>query len=185
MPTILLFHSVLGRRPVEFGLADEWRAAGHDVTLPDLFDGRVAESYDDGFAILQDLGVETVAARAVAAAEPLPADTVLAGVSMGAGMAAQVWATRPHTAGVLFLAGPAPWPATVGRTSVQVHAARPDPFDDEAVFEAWEADNPGVHLEVFRYDGVGHYFLDNSLADFDATADRLCRQRCREFLAGF
>ena len=39
MGHVLLFHSVLGLRPVERGLADEWRAAGHEVTLPDLYDG--------------------------------------------------------------------------------------------------------------------------------------------------
>ena len=132
MANIILYHSVLGRRPAELGLADEWRAAGHHVVAPDLFDGRSAESYDGGFAIMNEIGIDTVAARALAAAEALPPDAVLAGVSMGAGMAARAWATGRRPSGVLFLAGPAEWPAHgAADVPVQMHAARPEPFDDE------------------------------------------------------
>ena len=182
MVHVLLFHSVLGLRPVELGLADHWRAAGHHVSTPDLFEGRTAETYDDGFAILGDIGLQTVAARALAAAEGLPRDSVLAGVSMGAGMAARVWARRPETRGVLFLAGPAPWPDTVPGTPVQMHAARPEPFDEEEVFDDWRAGNPGARLEEFRYDGAGHHFLDPSLANHAPEAGAACRERCLAFL---
>lgn len=182
MPDILLYHSVLGLRPVELELADEWRSAGHSVATPDLFDGRTAETYDDGFVILQDIGLQTVAERALHAADQQPETIIRAGVSMGASMAARAWAKKPDTKGVLFIAGPAPWPEEVSGTPVQLHAARPEPFDEEEVFEEWYSENPGAHLEVFRYDDVGHYFLDASLPDYSETASDECRERCRSFL---
>lgn len=183
MADILLFHSVLGLRPVELDLADQWRRAGHGVVTPDLFNGRAAKTYDEGFAILEDIGLRNVQDRALDAANGRSDSLVLAGVSMGAGMAARVWATKPNASGVLFLAGPAPWPDTVPGTPVQLHAARPEPFDDETVFEEWFAVNPGAKLEAYRYDDVGHYFLDSTLPDFSELASKACRQRCLEFLA--
>lgn len=184
MADVLLFHSVLGLRPVEHELAEEWRRAGHVVTIPDLFDGRTAETYEDGFAILKDIGLQTVAERALLAADQQRENVVLAGVSMGAGMAARAWAKTPNAKGVLFIAGAAPWPERSMGTPVQLHAARPEPFDEEEVFDEWYAANPGAKLEVYRYDNVGHYFLDASLPDYSATASKECRDRCRSFLNG-
>jgi dienelactone hydrolase len=182
MAEILLFHSVLGLRPVELELAEEWRSAGHDVVTPDLFDGRTAETYNAGFVILEDIGLQTVVERAVQAAEKQSDNVVLAGVSMGAGMAARAWAKKTDASGVLFVAGPAPWPEKVADTPVQMHAARPEPFDAEEVFNQWRTENPGVKLEEYRYDGVGHYFLDSSLPDYSETASNECRRRCIAFL---
>ncbi|MDX8355591.1 dienelactone hydrolase family protein [Cognatiyoonia sp. IB215182] len=183
MASIILYHSVLGLRPVEKALAAEWRNAGHAVATPDLFDGRTAETYDGGFAILNDIGLKTVTERALAAADEQPDNLVLAGVSMGAGMASRAWSAKPGASGVLFIAGPAPWPEMVSGTPVQMHAARPEPFDGEEVFDEWRSENPGARLEEFRYDDVGHYFLDASLPDYSEAASKACRQRCLEFLA--
>jgi len=41
MTTVVLFHSVLGVRRGELDAADRLRAGGHDVLVPDLYDGRV------------------------------------------------------------------------------------------------------------------------------------------------
>jgi dienelactone hydrolase len=184
MAHILLLHSVLGLRAVEHGLAAEWRAAGHDVTLPDLYAGHSAESYDAGFALLDRIGLDTVTARALAAARPLPRAPVLAGISMGAGLAARAWADRPDASAILFLCGPGPWPANAARgTPVEMHAARPDPFDDEATITRWQADNPGAALALHRYDGAGHFFLDPTLPDHDAGASRRCRAAIARVLA--
>lgn len=184
MPPILLFHCVLGLRQLERGLADEWRKDDHEVILPDLYEGRTAESYDDGFAIMNDIGLDGLRERAAKAVQAAPEDSVLAGISLGGAMAAHVWRSRPETRGVLFLAGPGDWPGDHAKgTPVQMHAARPDPFDDEEVFTGWQAKDPGADLECFRYDGVGHLFLDRSLSDFNADAAAVCRSRCRKFLA--
>jgi dienelactone hydrolase len=37
MASIILFHSVYGLRHVEHAAAQRFRAAGHDVFVPDLF----------------------------------------------------------------------------------------------------------------------------------------------------
>ncbi|MEL6362327.1 MAG: hypothetical protein AAFR21_14715 [Pseudomonadota bacterium] len=122
MAEILLYHSVLGLRLVELELADQWRSAGHTVMTPDLFGGRTAETYDEGFATLNDIGLQTVVERALKAADQEPKTVVLAGVSMGAGMAAQAWARKPDARGVLFIAGPGDQP----------HLSGPDAFANVA-----------------------------------------------------
>jgi dienelactone hydrolase len=38
--TVVLFHSVCGLRPAVRAAADRIRATGHEVAVPDLFDGR-------------------------------------------------------------------------------------------------------------------------------------------------
>ena len=115
MATILLFHSVLGLRDAEAALAARFRAAGHEVVLPDLYGGQRSNDYDRGFAIRDRVGWGTMIARAQAAAAPLPPETVLAGVSLGAQVAGEVWASRPETAGVLLLHGPCENPARCAR----------------------------------------------------------------------
>jgi dienelactone hydrolase len=67
---------------------------------------------------------------------------------------------------------------------VQAHIARPDPFDPEEVFAEWVATNPGTALDLRRYDGAGHYFLDPALPDFHETAARDARTAMLQFLAG-
>jgi dienelactone hydrolase len=61
---VALFHSVYGRRPAVLAAADRLRAAGHAVTAPDLYSGRVAATVDDGFALCDQIGWETIMGRA-------------------------------------------------------------------------------------------------------------------------
>lgn len=185
MATILLFHSVLGLREVERAAADRLRQAGHAVVAPDLFDGATAEGYDEGFAILDRLGMPAVLASAEAAAAALPPEAVLAGLSMGGGVAAHLWARRPEAAGVLLLHGIAEAPPTPRpMLPVQVHLAEPDPFEDETFVVDWAgaAARAGIALEIFRYPGAGHLFTDPSLPDHHADAAALVWRRVAAFL---
>jgi dienelactone hydrolase len=185
MAHIVLFHSILGLRSIERDLAREWEEWGHTVTLPDLYGGLRAQDYDAGFAIYRDVGGDTVRARAMSAAEALPQDAVLAGVSMGAGLVGGLWGDRLRSKGALLIAGAAPWsPELRSGIPVQSHIARPDPFDDEEFFADWVEMNPGAALDLHRYDDVGHYFLDPSLSDYGEKAARDCRAAMLEFLAG-
>jgi dienelactone hydrolase len=184
MPHIVLFHSILGLRPIEQDLAREWEGAGHTVTLPDLFEGRSVEDYDAGFALHDEIGHAVIADRARAAVEDAPDDAILAGVSMGAGLLAYSWGERPASRGTLLIAGAASWaPGLRPGLPVQAHIARPDPFDDEEYFADWAETASGVELDLHRYDGVGHYFLDPSLPDFDETAAQASRAAMLDFLA--
>ena len=174
---------ILGLRPAEREIAAAFEADGHRVALPDLYGGRMADTYDEGFRLNEEIGQESIAARARAALQRAPEDAVLAGVSFGAFLVGRFWGERPHMPGALLLAGPAPWmePRRPG-LPVSAHIARPDPFDEEQVFTDWAGESGGIVLELHRYDGVGHYFLDRSLPDHDSAAAALCLERCRAFL---
>lgn len=185
MPHVVLFHSILGLRAAERDLAAALEADGHVVTLPDLYEGQTTEDYEDGFRLKEATGEASIMDRARAALGKAPEDAVLAGVSYGAYLVGQLWGERPRMPGALLIAGGAGWAPTLRRgLPVQAHVARPDPFDEESFFVAWEGANPGVALEFCRYDGVGHYFLDPNLPDFDRDSAQLCLARSRQFLAG-
>ncbi|MEK8105455.1 hypothetical protein NKG94_10475 [Micromonospora sp. M12] len=87
----MLFHSVYGLRPAVRAAADRLRAAGHQVVTPDLYGVPASDSVEEGFAVLDKIGQEAVLDRARAALRDLPPETVLAGVSMGAGVAGRCW----------------------------------------------------------------------------------------------
>jgi dienelactone hydrolase len=72
---------------VELRAADHLRAAGHEVVTPDLYAGRTASTLDEGFRLKDHrIGWATIEQRVRQAMQNLPADTVLAGISMGAGV---------------------------------------------------------------------------------------------------
>jgi dienelactone hydrolase len=187
MATVFLCHSVYGLRDLEREAAARLRAAGHQVLTPDLYDGRTAETVEAGFALRDAAGWDVVVARAAEAAEVLPAETVLAGFSMGAAAAAALWPERPATAGLLLLHGLVGLPDQVrpGLT-VQLHLADPDPWEDEDFVAEWTADarTAGLALETFRYPGVGHLFADRTLPDYDEAAAEAMWPRVLDFLNG-
>jgi dienelactone hydrolase len=182
---IALFHSVLGLRPVELGLAGRLREAGHRVVTPDLYGGRTAPTLDAGFALKGAVGWETITRRARDAVHDLPAETVLVGVSMGAGVVETVLPHRPGTACVLLLHALGALPAgSRAGLPVQVHVADPDPIAPPAQVAAWltAATRSGADAEVFRYPGIGHFYTDADGPDHDEPAAALTWQRVSEFL---
>ncbi|WP_410568374.1 dienelactone hydrolase family protein [Amycolatopsis sp. cmx-4-61] len=186
MTDIVVFHSVLGLRPVELGFADRLRAAGHRVTTPDLFDGRTASTLDDGFALKDAVGWETITRRAHDAVRDLPAKTVLVGVSMGAGVVETVLPHRPAAAGVLFLHALGALPARAG-LPVQVHVADPDPIAPPAQVAAWReaAAKSGADARVYTYPGIGHFYTDAAGPEYNAAAAELTWDRVAAFLSDF
>lgn len=183
MATVLFFHSVLGLRPIESEIAAVLESDGHQVMLPDLYDGRSVDDYHGGFALKNQIGEEFINARAADAVDRSPDDVVFSGVSLGAFLIGQFWERRPKSRGAFLIAGGPPWmsPRWEGYP-VSAHIARPDPFDDEVVFEEWDRAAGSVSLDLHRYDGVGHYFLDRSLQDYNQPAAELCIERFRSFL---
>ena len=165
---IVVFHSVFGRRPVEARAAARLRAAGHDVAVPDLFDGQTAATHDNGFAIVERVGWDTVVRRAV---DAVPPGAVLMGFSMGAGVIEAV--ARQDTPAVLLFHAPARVPAGV---PAQLHVADPDVFAPPEVVAT-------LAYPVFTYPGVGHFFTDEDLPDHDAAAADLAWRRAIAFLS--
>ncbi|MFG3556071.1 dienelactone hydrolase family protein [Micromonospora sp. NPDC047557] len=186
MRHVVLFHSVYGLRPAVRAAADRLRAAGHQVTTPDLYGVPAADTVEDGFALLDKIGHEVVLDRARAAVRDLPPRTVLAGFSMGAGVAGALLAERPDAAGLLLLhgTGGAPDTARPG-LPVQLHVADPDPYDAPDEVDEWQRtmSDAGADLTVFRYPGAGHLFTDPDLTEYAPDAAAQVWPRVLAFLA--
>src|SRR5437763_1858557 len=113
--------------------------SGHEVLTPDLYAGQTASTLDEGFRLKDHrIGWATIEQRAHQAVHDLPADTVLAGISIGAGVVSTLLPHRPDTAGVLLLHGLAAIPPTArGGLPVQLHVADADEFAPPADVSTW------------------------------------------------
>lgn len=183
MVHVLLFHHAQGRTDGVLAFADELRAAGHEVTVPDLFDGRTFPTVESGVAHVEALGFGTVVDAGVAAADGLPEDLVYAGFSLGVMPAQRLAQQRPGARGALLYHGAIPaghfgdgWPEGV---PLQAHVMRDDAWGEPKVVEALVRDAGG---ELFLYDGDAHLFTDRSLDAYDAAAAAAVMERTLAFL---
>ena len=192
MAEVVLFHHVQGLTDGVRAFADQLRAGGHTVHTPDLFDGQLPATIDDGIALVGSIGDETIDERVGRAIAGLPDGLVYAGFSFGGGVAQRLAQTRPGARGALlyesFVSLTAPWafgPWPDGLTA-QVHGMERDPFfalegDLDAAREL--AEKVGAdRVEVFVYPGDKHLFTDSSLPSYDADATGEVLARSREFL---
>ncbi len=187
MAEMLLFHHAHGLTTGLEDFAGTLRDAGHTVHTPDLFEGRVFDSLDDGLDYAGALGFDALMRRGADAAAVLPPGLVYLGFSLGV-MPAQLLAqTRGGARGALLLHSCLPagefggWPAGV---PVQIHAMEEDPFfagegDLEA---ARDLTGTAAGAELFLYPGGGHLFADRSLPSYDAAATALLTRRVLSFL---
>jgi len=172
--TVILFHSALGLRPAVGRFADRLREAGHVVHTPDLYDGRVFDSLEEGVAY-RDLigGVPALVGRAKKATEGLSAAAVYAGFSLGAAAAQMLALGRPGARGLVLMHGVIPpeylgvktWPGI----SVQIHHAEADPWVEAAEVDGLRAlvEAAGQTCAVFTYRGSAHLFADDDCPDYD------------------
>ncbi|MCO8305897.1 dienelactone hydrolase family protein [Streptomyces hygroscopicus] len=173
--TIVLFHSAYGLRPAVQEAADRLRAAGHEVVVPDLYEGQTADTVEDGMVIKERIGRDELLKRAVTAAAPY-ADRglVYAGFSLGGSLAQNLALADDKARGLLLLHGTSDIAddATADELPVQLHVADPDPFEPHDWLNAWylRMRRAGADVEVFRYPGAGHIFTDPELPDYDKEA---------------
>lgn len=190
MVDILVFHHAQGLTPGMQTFADDLRDAGHNVHMPDQFEGRTFESIEEGLGFINKAGFEEMRERGVRVADGLPADLVYAGFSFGVLPAQKLAQTRPGARGALFfysclpVSGEwafGPWPHTV---PVQIHGMDKDPvFVGEGDVEAArEIVATAPDAELFLYPGDQHYFADSSLPSYDAEATTLLMKRVLAFL---
>ncbi len=188
MTDVILFHHAQGLTDGVREFAGQLRAAGHHVTVPDLYDGATFETLDDGIGHAQRVGFDTILERGRLAAAGLPDDIVYAGFSLGVLPAQMLAQTRPGAKGALLFHAcvPAsefgcPWPQGV---PVQIHAMEAD-----ALFVA-EGDLDAARdlvkrvagAELLLYPGGQHLFTDNSLPAYEESAATLLMQRVLSFL---
>ncbi len=190
MAEVLIFHHAQGLTPGMRAFADELRAAGHTVHLPDLFEGRIFESIEEGLAYVGEVGFDEMRERGVRLAETLPQGLVYAGFSFGVLPAQKLAQTRPGARGALLfyscipISGQwsfGPWPQ---RVPVQVHGMDNDPIfvGEGDIDAARELVEKAEDAALFLYPGDQHYFADSSLPSYDAEATKLLTQRVLSFL---
>ncbi|WP_084958709.1 dienelactone hydrolase family protein [Thermoactinospora rubra] len=188
MARILLLHSQYGLRPAVRQAADRLRAAGHEVHVPDLYDGRVAGTFEDGIKIKEEIGRDELLKRAVAAAAPLSAaGLVYAGFSLGGALAQNLALADDNARGLLLLHGTSDLAddASADGLPVQLHVADPDTHESVDWQNAWylRMRRAGAEVEVFRYPGAGHLFTDPDLPDHDPEAADRAWRIALDFLA--
>ncbi len=190
MAEVLLFHHALGLTPGVRAFADDLRTAGHIVHTPDLFDGRIFQSIDEGLTYIGGTGFEVMRERGVRIADELPGDLVYAGFSFGVLPAQKLAQTRKGARGALLFYSCLPisgewafgaWPVGV---PVQIHG-----MDSDSIFvgegdidAAREIVEKAEDAELFLYPGDQHYFADSSLASYDPDATLLLTSRVLKFL---
>jgi dienelactone hydrolase len=194
MAEIVLFHHAQGLTDGVRAFAETLREAGHTVHLPDVYEGNVYDSIDEGIGYARTTGFGAVKDRAVAAAEKLGEGAlgnglVFAGFSLGVMPAQQLAQTSPAARGALFLHGCLPvaefgeaWPAGV---PVQVHGMDEDPWfteEDGDLDSAKALVASTSEAELFLYPGKQHLFTDSSLPDYDEAAATLLMSRVLDFL---
>ncbi|MER5967636.1 dienelactone hydrolase family protein [Streptomyces sp. NPDC002057] len=172
---IMLFHSVYGLRPAVRDAADRLRAAGHQVWVPDLFDGWTTGSVEEGMAKRDEIGKDELLKRAILAAAPYSErGLVYAGFSFGASVAQTLALGDEKARGLLLLHGTSDLApnVSVDELPVQLHVAEPDPFETDDWLSAWylQMRRAGADVEVYRYRGAGHLYTDPELPDWDAEA---------------
>jgi dienelactone hydrolase len=186
MADILLFHHAQGLTPGVHAFADDLRAAGHTVHVPDFYDGRTFATVDEGVDHARSLGFGAVVDRAVATADDLPEDLVYAGFSLGVMAAQRLAQTRPGARGAVLIDAAAPaeefgtWPDGL---RAQIHGMDADPWfgEEDRAAAAGLAERDGV--ELFLYPGDAHLFADSSLPSYDEEAAGLLKERVLAFLA--
>ena len=188
MTDVILFHHAQGLTQGVRDFADQLRAAGHSVTVPDLYGGKTFASNEEGVGYAQETGFETIIERGQAAAEALPADIVYAGFSLGVLPAQKLAQTRAGPKGALLFESCVPvsefgseWPPGV---PVQIHGMDSDAFfaEEGDLDAAKDLVAKAKDAELFLYPGDRHLFADSSLASYDEAAATLLRQRVLEFL---
>ena len=184
----MLLHSVYGLRPAVQAAADRLRSAGHRVLVPDLFEGRTAESVEEGLEIREEIGRDELLRRAIScAAERADSGLVYAGLSLGGSLAQTIALKDERAKGLLLLHGTADLEdgTTAEGLPVQLHVADPDPFETHDWLNVWylRMRRAGADVEIFRYPGAGHLYTDPELPDYDAEAAERTWAAALDFLA--
>jgi dienelactone hydrolase len=181
---LVLFHHAQGLTAGCLTFADEFRAAGHVVHTPDLYDGKLFTELDEGIGDAEKVGFDTIIERGRLAAEDLPSEVVYAGFSLGVLPAQMLAQTRPGARGALLMHAAIPtsefgrpWPEGL---PLQIHTMEDDELGDVDIARQLDEEIEGA--ELFLYPGDRHLFTDSSLPSHDEGATTLLKRRALNFL---
>jgi len=181
---VILFHHAQGLTDGVADFAQRLRDAGHDVVVPDLYDGLTFDTIDAGVAHAEKTGFDTIIERGERAADAMPPNTVYAGFSLGTLPAQKLAQTRSGALGALLFHGGVPaamfgsdWPATV---ALQLHVTAEDEWIELLEVEQL-AEDAGA-AELFIYPGSAHLVADPSLGEYDEEIAELILARAIAFL---
>lgn len=186
MATVFLLHSAIGLRPGVVLLAEGLAARGHEIVLPDYYEGLVFADEAAGVAHRDEVGPRVLFDRVLHAADGAPPDAALMGLSLGAAFAQRLAGSRPEARGVVLLHHVTRPRSGWSGQPVQVHRYAEDPWIVPADVEALcrVVTDSGASFEDHVVPGKGHLFTDPDLPDHDAAAtlavvehvDRLLRR---------
>ena len=136
MAEVVVFHHVQGLTEGVVAIADIFRANGHRVSTPDLFDGRTFDRIEDGIEFVEELGEELGVKRGLETASELSGRLIYCGFSLGTQPAQMLAQTATKATGALLFHGffppnvfAAEWPDSV---DLQVHYMTDDKWCDNA-----------------------------------------------------
>ena len=189
MTEVVLFHHVQGLTDGVAAFAEDLRAGGHTVHVPDLFDGHTFGSIEDGFAYTKSLAAGTIDERIEAAVEGLPDGLVYAGISYGVPRALDLTVNRPGAKALVMLesampvAGEDAFGPFPDGVPVQIHGGEGDEyFQEDKEYADQAVEVLGDRVELFVYPVQQHLFTDRSLPSYDAESAALVTQRILAFL---
>ena len=187
--TVVLFHSALGLNDAVLAFAESLRSNGHTVHVPDLFDGDVFTSLDDGVRKRDEVGIPLLSQRAAESVKDMPSGTVYAGFSMGAASAQYLAGAVPGAGGAILMHAALPneligiqqWP----KVPVQIHFSVEDPWvqRDHVATLSSSIEQAGAICEVFEYPGSAHLFADASSPDYNEDSAKTMLTRVLSFLS--
>jgi dienelactone hydrolase len=186
MTDVLLFHHALGLTDGVRAYADRLREAGHRVTTPDLFEGRIFDEIQPGVEHAQELSFEMIIERGVHSADGLGPDLVVSGFSLGALPAQKLAQTRAGVIGAILYHSAVPvtmfgerWPKGV---PLQLHFVEGDEWSGED-FEVGQALAEDIGAELYTYQAKGHLVADSSFHEYDADVAAAMLAHTLDFLA--
>lgn len=170
MTHVVVFHHARGLTPGVRAFAEVIHGLGHDVDVPDLYDGRVFNTLADGVAHAEELGFENLAEKGAAAA-PDVEGLVVIGFSLGALPAQRLAQTRPGVRAAVLFHSAIPlgvfgdeWPDAV---ALRVHLCDEDPWAEEDRDAAVDLVDSAADGELILHHGSGHLVCDSTDADHD------------------
>lgn len=186
MVDVIVFHHALGITPGVESFATELRNRGYHVLVPDLFQGRVFDSIEDGVAHAELIGFDTIIDRGVASVDEVERRMVVIGFSLGVLPAQKLAQTRPDVVAAILCHSAVPlgmfadaWPSDV---ALHLHLVEGDPWVVEDIEAAHEL-AATAHANLFLYEGTGHLVADASHRDYDPAIASKILKRTLDLLA--